>query len=163
MGAVQVEKHDSRESVWFVHDGKVYDGTKFLKEHPGGAESILMVGGQDATEEFNAIHSSKAKSMLADYMIGQVGNAAEAQDDVAPERAPIDKQVSQYSLTFAMSKVIKNSIILQISIQIDLYDNGREYSEKPKGVPRHFYRTRSPSVSLGALLLMGFQPCCDMT
>lgn len=97
MCAVQVEKHDSRESVWFVHDGKVYDGTKFLKEHPGGAESILMVGGQDATEEFNAIHSSKAKSMLADYMIGQVGNAAEAQDDVAPERAPIDKQVSPCS------------------------------------------------------------------
>ena len=95
-----MEKHDSRESVWFVHDGKVYDGTKFLKDHPGGAESILMVGGQDATEEFNAIHSSKAKSMLADYMIGQVGNAAEAQDDVAPERAPIDKQVSQHSPTF---------------------------------------------------------------
>lgn len=93
-----MEKHDSRESVWFVHDGKVYDGTKFLKEHPGGAESILMVGGQDATEEFNAIHSSKAKSMLADYMIGQVGNAAEAQDDVAPERAPIDKQVSLRSV-----------------------------------------------------------------
>ena len=107
VGAVQVEKHDSRESVWFVHDGKVYDGTKFLKEHPGGAESILMVGGQDATEEFNAIHSSKAKSMLADYMIGQVGNAAEAQDDVAPERAPIDKQVSRHSLTFAGSKMVK--------------------------------------------------------
>lgn len=94
-----MEKHDSRESVWFVHDGKVYDGTKFLKGHPGGAESILMVGGQDATEEFNAIHSSKAKSMLADYMIGQIGNQAEAQDDVAPERAPIDKQVRVVSPT----------------------------------------------------------------
>lgn len=94
--AMQVEKHDSRASVWFVHDNKVYDGTKFLKEHPGGAESILMVGGQDATEEFNAIHSSKAKSMLAEYMIGQVGNKAEAQDDVAPDRAPIDKQVTSY-------------------------------------------------------------------
>jgi nitrate reductase (NAD(P)H) len=90
---VQVEKHDSREDVWFVHDGKVYDGTKFLNTHPGGAESILMVGGQDATEEFNAIHSSKAKSMLADFMIGLIGNKAESKDDIAPERAPIDKQV----------------------------------------------------------------------
>ena len=88
-----MEKHDSREDVWFIHDGKVYDGTKFLKDHPGGAESILMVGGQDATEEFNAIHSSKAKSMLAEYMIGLVGNKAESADDIAPERAPIDKQV----------------------------------------------------------------------
>ncbi|KAL0040785.1 hypothetical protein WJX79_005466 [Trebouxia sp. C0005] len=88
----EVEKHDSREDVWFVHDGKVYDGTKFLSAHPGGAESILMVGGQDATEEFNAIHSSKAKAMLADYMIGLIGNKTESKDDIAPERAPIDKQ-----------------------------------------------------------------------
>ena len=42
----QVEAHDSRESAWFVHEGKVYDGTKFLAEHPGGAESILIVAGQ---------------------------------------------------------------------------------------------------------------------
>lgn len=89
---VQVEAHDTREDVWFIHDGKVYDGTKFLKAHPGGAESILMVGGQDATEEFNAIHSSKAKSMLADYLIGIVGDKAEAEGN-GPERAPIDKQV----------------------------------------------------------------------
>ena len=42
----QVEEHDSRKSVWFVHEGKVYDGTKFLNDHPGGAESILIVAGQ---------------------------------------------------------------------------------------------------------------------
>jgi len=42
----QVEKHASRESAWFVHSGLVYDATKFLAEHPGGAESILIVAGQ---------------------------------------------------------------------------------------------------------------------
>lgn len=87
-----MEAHDTRESAWFIHDGKVYDGTKFLKEHPGGAESILMTAGQDATEEFNAIHSSRAKAMLADYLIGLLGTKAES-DGVAPEKAPIDKQV----------------------------------------------------------------------
>ncbi len=30
---------------------------------------------QDATDEFNAIHSAKAKKMLADYLIGRVGEA----------------------------------------------------------------------------------------
>lgn len=88
-----MEAHDTRESAWFIHSGKVYDGTKFLKEHPGGAESILMVAGQDATEEFDAIHSSKAKAMLADYLIGMVGSPAAAQEGAGPERAPIDKQV----------------------------------------------------------------------
>ena len=43
---LQVEEHGSREDVWFVHEGKVYDGTKFLNDHPGGPESILIVGGQ---------------------------------------------------------------------------------------------------------------------
>ena len=42
----QVAQHDSRESAWFVHNGKVIDGTKFLEEHPGGAESIMMVAGE---------------------------------------------------------------------------------------------------------------------
>lgn len=36
----------------------------------GGADSILLVAGTDATDEFNAIHSAKAKKMLADYYIG---------------------------------------------------------------------------------------------
>ena len=32
---LQIEKHDSHESSWFIHDGNVYDATKFLKDHPG--------------------------------------------------------------------------------------------------------------------------------
>ena len=44
-----MESHDSRESAWFVYDNKVYDGTKFLNDHPGGPESILIVAGQVST------------------------------------------------------------------------------------------------------------------
>ena len=43
---LQVEEHDNRESAWFVYENKVYDGTKFLNDHPGGPESILIVAGQ---------------------------------------------------------------------------------------------------------------------
>lgn len=35
----EVEKHTSKESAWFVSDGKVYDATPFLKEHPGELHS----------------------------------------------------------------------------------------------------------------------------
>ena len=31
---------------------------------------------QDASDEFNAIHSAKAKGMLKDYLIGRVGESA---------------------------------------------------------------------------------------
>jgi Na+-transporting NADH:ubiquinone oxidoreductase subunit NqrF len=37
-----------------------------------GADSILINAGTDCTEEFKAIHSDKAKNMLADYYIGDL-------------------------------------------------------------------------------------------
>ena len=74
----EVEKHDSAESAWFVYHGKVYDGTPFLKDHPGGADSILLVAGTDATEDFDAIHSQKAKDMLKEYYIGELADETAA-------------------------------------------------------------------------------------
>lgn len=61
--------------------GEVYDGTAFLDKHPGGGESITIgkliskqciqqshffrsVAGEDATEDFMAIHSSDAKTQV---------------------------------------------------------------------------------------------------
>lgn len=38
----EVEQHDSKESCWFVVDGKVYDATPFLKEHPGGSKEGVL-------------------------------------------------------------------------------------------------------------------------
>ncbi|PNW79324.1 hypothetical protein CHLRE_09g410950v5 [Chlamydomonas reinhardtii] len=68
----EVAEHASEESCWFVHEGRVYDATPYLNDQPGGAESILITAGADATDEFNAIHSSKAKAMLAQYYIGDL-------------------------------------------------------------------------------------------
>lgn len=53
----EVEAHSTPAEPWFIVDGEVYDGTGFLKKHPGGAESITIVAGQDASEDFSAIHS----------------------------------------------------------------------------------------------------------
>jgi cytochrome b involved in lipid metabolism len=53
---VQVEEHDSRESAWFVYENKVYDATRFLNDHPGGPESILIVAGQVCTLLLFCLH-----------------------------------------------------------------------------------------------------------
>lgn len=50
-----LRKHDTEDAPWFVVNGEVYDGTKFLKEHPGGATSITSAAGVDCTDEFMAI------------------------------------------------------------------------------------------------------------
>lgn len=59
-----------KEHPWFVVHGEVYDGTPFLKEHPGGGDSIILVAGEDATEDFIAIHSADGRAKLAEYHIG---------------------------------------------------------------------------------------------
>ncbi|PIA38264.1 hypothetical protein AQUCO_02800143v1 [Aquilegia coerulea] len=67
-----VKKHNSAESAWIIVRSYVYDCTPFLKEHPGGIDSILINAGSDCTEEFDAIHSDKAKTMLEKYRIGEL-------------------------------------------------------------------------------------------
>lgn len=51
----ELRNHNGEVEPWFVVNGHVYDGTKFLEGHPGGAASIFGAAGQDATEEFLAI------------------------------------------------------------------------------------------------------------
>lgn len=67
-----VLKHDKEDDCWIIVENKVFDVTTFLKEHPGGAESITMNAGADCTEEFNAIHSTKAHDMLKNWYIGDI-------------------------------------------------------------------------------------------
>eukprot|EP00898_Chlorokybus_atmophyticus_P005669 jgi/Chlat1/6102/Chrsp40S05686 len=65
----EVRKHTSEKDAWLVLAGKVFNVTDFLKDHPGGAEPILMNAGQDATDEFDSIHDAMARQMTAKYYI----------------------------------------------------------------------------------------------
>lgn len=91
----EVAKHNSEESAWIVVDGQVYDATPYLEDHPGGAASIVMNAGEDATEEFLAIHSEKAKKMLEDYYIGEVADADQAATEAKPKSMHISKSSAQ--------------------------------------------------------------------
>lgn len=56
----ELKAHDLPTEPWFVVNGEVYDGTKFLEGHPGGAQSIISAAATDASEEFLAIRKFKA-------------------------------------------------------------------------------------------------------
>ncbi|OAY70130.1 Nitrate reductase (NADH) 1 [Ananas comosus] len=68
----EVRRHSTPDSAWIVVHDHVYDCTAFLKDHPGGADSILINAGTDCTEEFDSIHSDKAKKLLDTYRIGEL-------------------------------------------------------------------------------------------
>ncbi|KAG0274295.1 hypothetical protein BGZ95_009929 [Linnemannia exigua] len=70
--ADMVSKHSTEDDCWIIHGGKVYDCTRFLQEHPGGSDSIIMNAGEDCTEDFDAIHSVKARDLLAKYYRGEL-------------------------------------------------------------------------------------------
>lgn len=83
--ASQLAEHADGEgpSPWFVVQGHVYDGAGFLLAHPGGEQSIRLAAGEDATEDFMAIHSIDAKKMLREYHIGKLQQLA------APSKFPL--------------------------------------------------------------------------
>mmetsp|Transcript_6307 Transcript_6307/g.8283 ORF Transcript_6307/g.8283 Transcript_6307/m.8283 type:complete len:139 (-) Transcript_6307:323-739(-) len=73
----EVEKHNTEKDCWLIigNDNtggpKVYDVTKYLDDHPGGAEVILDVSGQDADEFFEDIgHSDDAREELKKHLVG---------------------------------------------------------------------------------------------
>ena len=51
----ELKEHIDNGIPWFIVEGEVYDGTGFLKDHPGGAQSIQSAAGTDVSEEFLAI------------------------------------------------------------------------------------------------------------
>ncbi|OAV90212.1 hypothetical protein PTTG_00701 [Puccinia triticina 1-1 BBBD Race 1] len=55
----EVESHKDEKSAWVIVEGKVYDVTNFLEEHPGGKKVLLKNCGKDATELFHQYHTKK--------------------------------------------------------------------------------------------------------
>lgn len=45
----EVKKKTGRDEKWIVVDGNIYDVTRWMKKHPGGAKIIAHFGGQDAS------------------------------------------------------------------------------------------------------------------
>ena len=71
----EVAKHNTADDVWVILNGKVYDCTKFLPDHPGGKKAIMVFAGKDASEEFNMLH---APNVLTKYLPAEacLGNLA---------------------------------------------------------------------------------------
>ncbi|KAH0427783.1 hypothetical protein CcaCcLH18_09489 [Colletotrichum camelliae] len=91
--AKEVAAHREANDCWMVIHGQVYDVTKYLHDHPGGAEVLIEAGGVDATEAFdNAGHSEDASEIMAEFRVGKLKGAnkrnAPKAVRVAPKAAP---------------------------------------------------------------------------
>ncbi|GAA5980538.1 hypothetical protein JCM11641_006673 [Rhodosporidiobolus odoratus] len=80
----QLAAHTAADKgLWVLIEGRVYDVTAFLDDHPGGRKILLNSAGKDATEKFWQFHSKKVLEKTATtFLIGKIGDESDQAPDV---------------------------------------------------------------------------------
>ncbi|KAF8967746.1 nitrate reductase [Flammula alnicola] len=131
-----LKAHATAEHPWFVVHGEVYDATNYLDEHPGGPDSITLMSGEDATEDFMAIHSSDARKRLAEYHIGTL------EEDLIPNKENLKEESSTASFLSPKNwKQVVLQNIKNISKDCKIYRFGLHRPDQELGlsIGQHIY------------------------
>lgn len=75
--AEEVSHHRTPTDLWLISHGKVYDVTKWVEVHPGGAAALLRRGGLDATRDFD-FHTKRARGLWEATYIGKLDDGRPA-------------------------------------------------------------------------------------
>lgn len=154
----EVEKHNTEHDVWIIVNNRVYDCTHYLEEHPGGADSITLNAGADATEDFEAIHSLKATKLLEKYYIGDldVGSAG-AKVDEDDDKEIVDEAGNKIALNPKKKLPFKLQSKTVLSKDSFLLDFALQTPEHVLGLPTGKHVFLSATIN-GEMVLRRYTP-----
>lgn len=79
---LELMQHNKKSDLWILIEGKVYDVTTYLAEHPGGDDILVKFAGRDCTAAFNQGgytnngHTDYAKSLRDQKLVGAIEKEA---------------------------------------------------------------------------------------
>ena len=68
----EVAKHSTANDCWIIVDGKVYDITDYILDHPGGDSILANAGGDSSVGVHGPQHPVSMWDVLKLYYIGDV-------------------------------------------------------------------------------------------
>ncbi|VVA28630.1 PREDICTED: cytochrome [Prunus dulcis] len=119
----QVSEHNTPKDCWLIINGKVYDVTKFLEDHPGGDDVLLSATGKDATDDFEDVgHSDNARDMLKDMYIGDIdASTIPSSTTYTPPKQPHYNQDKTSEFIVKLLQFLVPIAILGLAFGIRLY------------------------------------------
>jgi len=155
----EVEKHNHEGSAWIVVKDRVYDCTPYLKDHPGGASSIMLLAGAEATDDFAALHSTTAWKILEDYYIGPFRESDTKTHTAAPAAVAGD--------TFLKPREFQKMPLLEkiiVNHDTRIFRFGLPRPDMKLGLPtgQHiFLKSVQPHRSTGQVIMRPYSPMTD--
>ncbi|XP_062109116.1 cytochrome b5 [Humulus lupulus] len=119
----QVSEHNTPKDCWLIINGKVYDVTKFLEDHPGGDDVLLSATGKDATDDFEDVgHSDSARDMLKEYYVGEIDvSTIPKKTTYSPPKQPYYNQDKTSEFIIKLLQFLVPLAILGIAVGIRFY------------------------------------------
>ncbi|KMT08906.1 hypothetical protein BVRB_6g136260 [Beta vulgaris subsp. vulgaris] len=97
----ETAEHNTKEDCWVVIDGKVYDVTSYMDEHPGGDDVFLTASGKDAKEDFeDAGHSQDARDIMEKYFVGELDPSDASIPEPEQEKAETIQKFKELPLQY---------------------------------------------------------------
>ncbi|XP_072970922.1 cytochrome b5 [Typha angustifolia] len=119
----EVSKHNTNKDCWLIINGKVYDVTKFLEDHPGGDDVLLSSTGKDATDDFEDVgHSTTARSMMDEYLVGNIdGSTIPTKVKYTPPKQPHYNQDKTSDFIIKLLQFLVPLAILGLAVAVRIY------------------------------------------